>query len=94
MYITQQQRYEIKEFYVNCLVDSKGFSITIDAYSIDLKNVKVIYDNNTVCEFIEIPRRSQEVCKVSEEGTYIITAIIDNKEIKKIAYCKSYSRLD
>jgi len=94
MYITQQQRYETIDFYVNCLKDSKGFSIIVDAYSTDLKSVKVIYDNNTICEFIEIPKRSQEVCKVSEEGTYIITATIDSKEIKKVTYCRNYSSLD
>jgi len=91
MYITQQQKYEIIDLYVNCLKDAKGFSITIGAYSKDLKNVKVIYDNKTLCEFIEISSRSEEICKVSEEGTYIVTATIDNKEIKKIAYCRNYS---
>jgi len=91
MYITQQQKYESRDFYVNCLKDTKGFSITIDAYSTDLKNVRVIYDNRTLCEFAEIPRRSEEVCKVSEEGTYVIAALIDSEEIKKIAYCKNYS---
>lgn len=91
MYITQQQKYDIKDFYVNCLKEPKGFSITIDAYSTDLKNVRVINDNITLCEFIEIPKRSQEVCKVSGEGTYIISALIDNKEIKKVVYCRNYS---
>jgi len=91
MYITQQQRYEIADFYVNCLKDVKDFSITISVYSKDLRNIKVIYDNKTLCEFTEIPSRSEEICRVSEEGTYIITATIDNKEIKKIAYCRNYS---
>jgi len=91
MYITQQQKYEIVDLYVNCLKDAKDFSITIGAYSKDLRNVRVIYENRTLCEFAEIPSRSEEICKVLEEGTYIIIATIDNKEIKKIAYCRNYS---
>mgnify|MGYP001772678003 CR=1 FL=1 len=91
MYITQQHKYEMPDFYVNCLKDTNGFSITIGTFSADIKEVKVMYDNKTVCEFAKISSRSEELCKVHEEGIYTVTAMINSKEIKKIAYCRNYS---
>ncbi|MGC8993566.1 MAG: hypothetical protein ACP5JK_02235 [Candidatus Aenigmatarchaeota archaeon] len=89
LFTNQINKYE-SIYYTYCESGKdQNFYIVITA-NVNLENVIVKDTNNTViCNFTHLPAKSERVCRVNQEGMYIVKS----GEYEKLARCIRYEPL-
>ena len=84
--IFNEERYSIDKFWVSCF----DYYIEINAKA-DLKNVRVWFDNTTVCTMNEIPEGISKVCDVTKYKDKTKTFVVSTENYgDKIVRCWDY----